>query len=97
MARKKDKDRADSGVVLFDVFYEDGTRTSNRKVPAANLGGLDGDDPAKTYIMDQDRKIADLSGKAPRPIKSLIRSSARARADAFADAGARRSARDRVG
>lgn len=94
MARKKDK--VDSGVVLFDVFYEDGTRTSNRKVPAAELGGLDGDNPAKTYIMDQDRKIADLSGKAPRAIKSLIRSSARARAEAFA-ADPRRKARDRVG
>jgi hypothetical protein len=94
MARKKDK--TDNGVVLFDVFYEDGTRTSNRKVPAAELGGLDGDAPAKTYIVDQDRKIADLSGKAARPIKSLIRSDARARAEAFAS-DPRRSARNRAG
>ena len=89
MARKKEK--VDNSVVLFDVFYEDGTRTSNRKVPAASLGGLDGDDPAKTWIMDQDRKIADLSGKAPRPIKSLIRSDARARTEAFATARNRRA------
>ena len=33
---------------LFDVFYEDGTQTSNRKVPAAELGGLDGDAPARS-------------------------------------------------
>jgi hypothetical protein len=26
-----------------------------------------------TFIVDQDRKIADLSGKAPRPIKTLVR------------------------
>ena len=39
---KKQQARA-SGFVLFDVFYEDGSQTSNRKVPAADLGGLDGD------------------------------------------------------
>lgn len=71
MARKKE--RVDTGMVLFDVFYEDGSRASNRKVPGATLGGLDGDAPAMTFIVDQDRKIADLSGKAPRPIKTLIR------------------------
>jgi hypothetical protein len=72
MSRKKEK--IDTSAVLFDVFYEDGSRASNRKVPANDLGGLDGDDPAMTFIMDQDRKIADLSGKAPRPIKRLVRS-----------------------
>jgi hypothetical protein len=33
--------------VLFDVLYEDGSRRSNRKVPAELLGGLDGDAPAR--------------------------------------------------
>jgi hypothetical protein len=37
MARTRQK--AQNGFVLFDVFYEDGTRTSNRKVPASELGG----------------------------------------------------------
>ena len=32
-----------NGFILFDVLYQDGTQTSNRKVPAAKLGGLDGD------------------------------------------------------
>jgi hypothetical protein len=72
MAKKKP--RTDSGFVLFDVFYEDGSRASNRKVPAADLGGLDGDAPALTFIMDQERNIAALSGKPPRPIKRLVRS-----------------------
>ena len=36
--------------VLFDVLYEDGSRTSNRKVPGSELGGVDGDLRAKTYI-----------------------------------------------
>ncbi len=72
MARKKEK--TDNSVVLFDVFYEDGGRTSNRKVPGSELGGLDGDASALTFIVDQDRKISDLSGKAPRPIKQIVRS-----------------------
>jgi hypothetical protein len=72
MARRKE--RVDTGSVLFDVYYEDGSRASNRKVPAAVLGGLDGDEPAKTFIMDQDRKIAEMSGKAAREISRLTRS-----------------------
>ena len=32
------KQKVQSGFVLFDVCYEDGTRTSNRKVPATELG-----------------------------------------------------------
>ncbi len=72
MARKKE--RVDTSLVFFDVYYDDGSRASNRKVPGAVLGGLDGDAPAKTFIMDQDRKIADLSGKAPRTIERIVRS-----------------------
>lgn len=72
MARKKPKTEAET--VLFDVFYEDGSRASNRKVPGETLGGPDGDDAALTFVMGQDRKIADLSGKAPRPIKRIVRS-----------------------
>jgi hypothetical protein len=41
-----------SGFVLFDVLYEDGTRTSNRKVPATELGRLDGDAPARIFHRD---------------------------------------------
>jgi hypothetical protein len=74
MARKKE--RVDTSMVLFDVFYEDGSRASNRKVPGADLGGLDGDAPAMTFIVDQDRKISELSGKPLRSIKRLVRSAA---------------------
>ena len=59
--------------VLFDVLYEDGSRTSNRKVPGSELGGIDGDLPAKTYIEAQDRQIAEISGKPRTPIESLTR------------------------
>ena len=44
------KRRALSSVVLFDVLYVNGTRSSNRKVPSTALGGLDGDEPAKALI-----------------------------------------------
>ena len=74
MARKTH--RADTGSILFDIFYEDGSRASNRKVPAALVGGLDGDASAMTFIMDQERKISGLSGKPPRAIKRLVRSGA---------------------
>ena len=59
--------------ILFDVLYEDGTRTSNRKVPGSELGEVDGDLLAKTYIEAQDRQIAEISGKPRTPIKSLTR------------------------
>ncbi|WP_119417758.1 hypothetical protein [Desertibaculum subflavum] len=72
MARKKQP--AASGFVLFDVVYQDGTRTSNRKVPAADLGGLDGDEPARTFIETQDREIAARSGNPRGPIKTIARS-----------------------
>jgi hypothetical protein len=59
--------------ILFDVLYEDGSRTSNRKVPGSELGGVDGDLPAKTYIETQDRQIAEISGKPRSSVKSLTR------------------------
>jgi len=63
-----------NGFVLFDVLYEDGTQTSNRKVPAAELGGLDGDTPARTFVETQDREIATVSGRPRGRIKSIRRS-----------------------
>ncbi len=68
------KPTARSEFVMFDVVYEDGSQRSNRKVPAEVLGGLDGDEPARTAIMDQDRAIAEKSGMPPLPIKSISRS-----------------------
>lgn len=69
---KKPSPRAE--FVLFDVVYEDGSQRSNRKVPAEMLGGLDGDEPARSVIMEQDRAIATRSGLPPLAIKSLRRS-----------------------
>jgi hypothetical protein len=71
MARKPG---ARAEFVLFDVLYEDGSQRSNRKVPSDVLGGLDGDDPARTVIEDQDRAIAEKSGVPPIPSKNVRRS-----------------------
>ena len=58
---------------FFNVTYEDGSQRSNRRVPAELLGGLDGDEPARGFIMEQDRDIAEKSGRPPLQIKSLGR------------------------
>jgi hypothetical protein len=59
---------------LFDVFYVDGSQRSNRRVPREILGGLDGEDRARAVIEEQDRLIAEKSGKPPLTIKSMRRS-----------------------
>ncbi|MDC9825769.1 hypothetical protein PRN20_18700 [Devosia sp. ZB163] len=68
------KPTARSEFVLFDIVYEDDSQRSNRKVPADLLGGLDKDEPAKTFIMEQDQAIAEKSGVPPLQIKSIRRS-----------------------
>jgi hypothetical protein len=60
--------------VFFDVVYEDGTQRSNRRVPSDLLGGLEKDEPARGFIMEQDREIAEKSGRAPLKIQSINRS-----------------------
>ncbi len=54
--------------VFFDVFYEDGSQRSNRRVPAELLGGLEKDEPARGVIIEQDCEIAEKSGRAPLTI-----------------------------
>jgi hypothetical protein len=76
MARRPGARRVDE-FVFFDVLYEDGTQTSNRKVPSSELEGIDGDLLARPYIEEQDRQIAAISGKPRGPIKSVSRASRR--------------------
>jgi hypothetical protein len=72
MARKPGT-RAGGDFVLFDVVYEDGSQRSNRRVPAEILGGIDKDEPARGFIIEQDREIAEKSGRSPLQIKSIAR------------------------
>ena len=76
MARKPGS-RNVGDFVLFDVIYEDGSQRSNRKVPADVLGGLDGDEPARAAIEEQDREIGQKSGQTPMAIKTIRRSGAK--------------------
>lgn len=73
MSRKKPVPK--ETFVMFNVTYEDGTVTSNRRVPASVLGGLDGDTPALTIIQEQDRLIAQQSGRSRGEIKVIVRAS----------------------
>ena len=73
MARRTTARRVEE-FVFFDVLYEDGTQTSNRKVPGSKLDDIDGDLLAKPYIEAQDRKIGEMSGRPRTSIKSVTRS-----------------------
>jgi hypothetical protein len=69
MGRRKPTARIE--FVLFNVIYEDGTVTSNRKVPSSMLGGLEVEAPARDFIEAQDREIAERSGRVWARIKSV--------------------------
>jgi hypothetical protein len=75
MSRKKPTPK--DPFVMFNVTYEDGTVTSNRRVPESVLGGLDGDAPAQAVIEEQDRAITQQSGRSRGPIKTIVRAALR--------------------
>ena len=83
------KSRASTSFVMFDVVYADGTRRSNRRVPASVLDGLDGDEPARGMIEAQDAETAAASGRPRIEVTSVVRSPPRPVAD---DAGGKRKA-----
>lgn len=75
MARKKGKAKAPS-YVMFNVTYEDGMLTSNRKVSVEQLDQSMGDDLldlARTAIMEQDEEIAQRSNQRRGKIKSIVK------------------------
>jgi hypothetical protein len=73
----RQKPTAQAEFVLFDVVYEDGRITSNRKVPGSVLGGVDGDAAARIMLEAQDREIAERSGRPRSRIKSVTRADQR--------------------
>ena len=46
---------------------------SNRRVPADILGGIDGDEPARKLVEEQDREISGKSGMPPLRIERIVR------------------------
>jgi hypothetical protein len=74
MARKK-ADKA-AAFTMFNVTYEDGTITSNRRVPNEQLDQSFGDallDLARTAIQQQDNEIAARSQQRRAKIKSIVK------------------------
>jgi len=92
MARKP---AARAEFTLFDVIYEDGSRRSNRRVPSELLGGLDGDAPARAFIEEQDRLIAEKSSTPALAVKAIHRSGAKKANEAARSSRYASSASDR--
>jgi hypothetical protein len=75
MARNK-SGRKGAAFMAFNVVYEDGTLSSNRRVSSELLDqsfGEDLKDLARTAIEDQDNEIAQRSGERRAKIKSIAR------------------------
>ena len=73
MARKKSKSK-NAAFQSFNVTYEDGSVTSNRRVSSDLLDQAFGDaleDLVRTAIADQDQEIAQRSGQRRAKIKSI--------------------------
>ncbi|MBX3487804.1 MAG: hypothetical protein KF769_13315 [Parvibaculum sp.] len=70
MARKKPMD---GDFLMFNVVYEDGSLSSNRKVPTAELDGVKDLAAARAIIEAQDREIAEKSGRPRGRVKSIDR------------------------
>jgi hypothetical protein len=74
---KKPGTNPKSEFVFFDVVYEDGSQRSNRRVPAALARDAKNDSEALGFLIEQDREIAEKSGRAPLKIKSILREGAK--------------------
>jgi hypothetical protein len=72
MAKKQKK--IEDSFVFFDVIYEDGTKSSRRKINAAGVDASDIETFAMTEIMNQDRRISEMSGKSRGQVKTLVKS-----------------------
>ena len=74
---KKPGTNPKSEFVFFDVVYEDGSQRSNRRVPSELAANPKDDADALGYLIEQDREIAEKSGRAPLKIKSILREGAK--------------------
>ena len=71
MARREKVQRSGQ-FVLFDVLYEDGTRSSNRKVPSSELGSVDGDKPPNPTSRHRiERSLRFLENRVPQSSRYL--------------------------
>ena len=74
---KRPGSNAKGEFIFFDVVYEDGSQRSNRRVPAEIAGtnpmSAEGDEAARGFLIEQDREIAEKSGRPPLAIKGITR------------------------
>jgi hypothetical protein len=73
LAQKKSKGKG-ARFQVFNVVYDDGTLSSNRRVAVEQLDQSFGDallDLARTAIEEQDHDIAQRSGQRPAKIKTI--------------------------
>ena len=70
---KKPGTNLKSEFTFFNIIYEDGSQRSNRRVPNNLLAGPEGDEPAREFIMQQDREIAEKSGRSALQIGQIER------------------------
>ena len=71
MAKKPGTKGRGPEYVLYHVTYEDGSQRSNRRVTTDEASG--GDGAVKAALEQQDRAIAEKSGKPPLAIKRIER------------------------
>ena len=69
MSRKKPTAKIET--LLFNVLYEDGVQTSNRKILASVVSPFDADGSIREALEAQDREIQERSGRSRGPIKSF--------------------------
>jgi hypothetical protein len=73
MARKK----TGGDFTAFDIVYEDGSRSSNRRIANDALAERSDDAAIRAILEAQDRKVTALSGRPRGQIKSVTRSAGR--------------------
>jgi hypothetical protein len=69
MPRKKAAGGA--AFLLFDVLFEDGSRSSRRKVLISELGDGGGDEAARTFLEAREQKIAEMTHRQSRKVRSV--------------------------
>ncbi len=69
MGRKKPGAKLE--FVAYDVTYEDGSQTSNRRIPAGEISQFEADDSVRAFFEAQDTDIAEKGGRKRGAIKSF--------------------------
>ena len=70
MSRKKPTAKVET--LLFNVVYEDGSQTSNRKILASIVSPFDKDGSIREAFEAQDREIGERSGRPRAAIKDIV-------------------------